>query len=56
MNDEIIKDLLIDVEDDRRSVDGAIKELEEARVWLDKMVLNYTKSVERVFQEYEKRN
>ena len=51
---EIIKDLLLDVEDDRKAVDEAIKEIEEARVWLDKMVLNYTKSVERVFQEYEK--
>ncbi len=51
---EMIKDLLMDVADDKRSVDQAIKELEDARVWLDKMMLNYAKSVERVFQEYEK--
>lgn len=51
---ERIKELLLDVEDDRESVDEAIKEIEEARIWLDKMMLNYAKSVERVFQEYEK--
>jgi len=53
MND-IITDLLLDVDDDRESVNQAIKELQEAQVWLDKMILNYAKSVERVFQEYEK--
>lgn len=51
---EIIKDLLLDVEDDRKAVEEAIKELEEAQLWLERMVANYAKSVERVLREYEK--
>lgn len=51
---ETIKDLLLDVEDNRRSVDKAIEEFNDARVWLDRMVANYIQSVERVLREYEK--
>ena len=47
---EYIESLEEDVEDNQKALDGAFKELDDAKKWLDKMKLNYAESIIRLYK------
>lgn len=47
---EHLESLEEDCDDNLKSMDGAFKELEDAKKWLDKMKLNYAESIIRLYK------